>query len=118
MTERAKRMRKILSDLCDIAQERERNRLLTALANRFDDWRHKKITARELDAAIDEYHDEASKEIYMRYHSLNHDILVAQAVARDIVHESEVPEEIKDHVMESAEPFRSLPEHEWFILKK
>lgn len=113
MTEHAKHLRKLLLELSEVAHEREREQLLAVLADHFDDWRNGRMSTRELDAAIDRYHTEYSKELHRRYHTLNVDILVAQAAARNILHEEEIPEELKAHVHEGVKLFRSLPEDEW-----
>lgn len=113
MTEHAKHLRKLLLELSETAHARERDQLLAVLAAHFDEWRTGKMTTSELDAAIDRYHDDYSRELHTRYHTFSADILVAQAVARDIIHEEEIHEELREHVHEGVELFRSLPEDEW-----
>lgn len=113
MTEHAKHLREALLQLSETAHEREREQLLAVLAGHFDDWRDGKMTTGELCAAIDRYHDEYSKELETRYQTFNVDILVAQAVAREIIGAEEIPEELKAHVQEGVDLFKSLPVDEW-----
>lgn len=113
MTEHAKHLREALWHLSETAHEREREQLMAVLADHFDDWRNGKMTTAELDAAIARYHDEYSKQLETRYQTFNVDILVAQAVARGIIREEEIPEALRAHVHEGVELFRSLPVDEW-----
>ena len=103
-----KRIRKVFRELAGKAYERELNRHLTKLADKFDDWRSNKIDNGQMSMLIHKYYRGPSKEMYSIYNSLDADVLVIRAVANGFITEDEIPDELLEYIKERVEVFKEL----------
>lgn len=93
--------RKALRKLTDIAYQRETERALSDLEERFAAWRRGEISCFTLNNAIHEYHDGVARDIWKHYNYFKPEQLVPVAVAKGVLRESELP-------LHQLEKFRQL----------
>jgi hypothetical protein len=84
---RAQRRR--IRELAGIAYDRELARELSLLEEDFARWRTGKISVHDLDHRIHEYHSGPHRELYVHYSGSRTDLIVAVAIVRGIISESE-----------------------------
>lgn len=91
-----KSVRKQLRDLVALAHERELARNLDAIATQFDQWRAGVVSPWDLNDAIHQYHQGASRDVWGRYNvgSLYHEVLVARALASGVLNREEIPTDV------------------------
>ena len=83
--------RKQLRKLSGVAYERELSSELAALEGRFGEWRAGGIGPHELSDAIHEFHEGASRRLFVFYTQVDPRIVVARAIAYGILKKEEVP---------------------------
>lgn len=89
-----KAQRKKLCELAGIAYERELDQELEKLYKQFNNWRDKKINGFELNELIHGFHQGISRYLWKFYNYIDADSAVAGAVAKGLLKDEEVPEEL------------------------
>jgi len=91
MREFTKPEKKILRKLASEAYARELHQALGDLDSAFSDWRNGRIDGFQLSDFVHEFHQGTSRDLYIQYTRSDPGLLVARAVARHLLKESEVP---------------------------
>ena len=99
--------RKALRSLANLAYERELDAELANLEARFRQWRAQQISGFELSDFIHEFHDGASRELYMLYGSVDAAYLVARAILQGLLRDDEIPREILANLADLIDSLRS-----------
>ena len=108
MIEFTKKEKKKLSELADLAYQREMESLLMNLADKFDQFRSKEISCFELNELIHKYHDGDARDIYKLYSLKDGDLFfVGRAVSMGILKIDEIPESLKDSILQAVQFFKS-----------
>ncbi len=91
MNEVNKALKSELIRLTELAHERELSKAQRDLDGQFEEWRTHKIDPFQLDDAIHLYHRNTAKELWHKYvNNSFYDLLVVQAIARDILSPSDL----------------------------
>jgi hypothetical protein len=98
-----KAVRRKLEELAVQAYERDLNKEIAKLADRFDEWRAGQLDPWELTDLIHKFHNGPARELYKVYNSDFRDLAVASAVARDILSQEEVPEKVWPYLQNEVE---------------
>ena len=104
----SKNTRKHLGKLAADAYERHLGMHLDKLFVQFQTWKNGEITAADLNLYIHEYHHGPSRHVWGIHSHLKGPDIVAQALARGLVEESEIPSEVRDHIRERAEQLKEI----------
>jgi hypothetical protein len=91
-----KAQRKELRRLAGLAYERELGSALAALETQFQEWRAGKLDVHELSDAIHQFHSGVARDLYVTYTRLESRVAVAQAVARKVLGDDEVPPTLRE----------------------
>lgn len=91
-----KEQRRELRRLAGLAYERELGGALAALEGQFREWRAGKLDVHELSDAIHHFHNGVARDLYVTYTRLEPRVAVAQAVARKVLQDDEVPASLRD----------------------
>jgi hypothetical protein len=91
-----KAQRKELRRLAGVAYERELGTALAGLEAQFQEWHAGKLNVHELSNAIHQFHNGVARDLYVTYTRLEPRIAVAQAVARKILRDDEVPPGLRE----------------------
>jgi hypothetical protein len=86
-----KAQRKELRRLTGVAHARELGTALAALEAELQEWHARKLDVHELCDAIHQFHNGVARDLYVTYTRLEPRVAVAQAVARMILRDDEVP---------------------------
>jgi len=89
-----KRQRRVLRELADVAHSRELSAELIQLEADFSRWHSGELDPHELNDRIHAFHQGPSRKLFSRYTDSDKTIAVASAIARGILAESEVEEDI------------------------
>src|SRR6267378_772837 len=91
-----KAQRKELRRLVGLAHERELAIALAALEAQFHEWHAGKLDVHELSDAIHQFHNGFARDLYVTYTRLEPRVAVAQAVARKVLRDDEVPPTLRE----------------------
>ncbi len=105
MVDFTKPERKTLRDLAGVVYEGEAHAYLEELEDEFVRWRAGEILSSELLAAIHEFHQGQSRELWSRYQSLKEPEIVARGVALGYLTEDRIPENIRQKLQSLLEFF-------------
>lgn len=103
MKEYRKETRKKFKELANLAWQRELDRHIASLAERFDEWRKKKIDCFQLNELIHKFHDGPSREVWKKHNNLDADVIVTMAVASGILKKEEIPQDILQYIEKQVE---------------
>lgn len=108
MIELSKKTRKELRSLLIKAYGNELEQHLLDLSKQFDAWKDKKITCWDLEDHIDKFHSGIAKDLFDAYNARGVDnlVLVASALARNLLSKEDIPEEAIDIVEQLIKTFR------------
>lgn len=93
-----KKVQRLLREQAALAYEEELRRALLPLATAFDQWKAGKIKSRELDAALNDFHQGPSRKLFSKYNDGLLNIFVAHAIVTGILDKTQVPPELLDHL--------------------
>jgi hypothetical protein len=110
-SEKQKRMRKAMRDLVSKAYERELSQSLSGLESQFKLWRDGGISCFRLNDLIHEHHDGVSRDLWKKY-GFNAEMLLPSLVAKGVILESEVPEELLAEMRPTIQSMREF-EKNW-----
>ncbi len=91
-----KAQRKELRRLAGLAYERELGTALVALEAHFREWHAGRLDVHQLSDAIHEFHNGVARDLYVTYTRLEPQVAVAQAVARKVLRDDEVPPTLRE----------------------
>ena len=91
MREFTKSEKRALRKLAGEAYSRELHEALSDLDSAFSDWRQGFIDPFQLSDFIHQFHQGISRDLYVQYTRSDSGLVVARAVARRLLKESEVP---------------------------
>lgn len=97
-----------LRRLAGVAHDRELGGHLAVLELQFRAWHAGELDAAELAAKIHEFHQGPNRRVFLDYQNLDADVAVARALARDILREAEVPEDVLAAIAKQVEALRAL----------
>ncbi len=92
-----------LRELAAISYENEMEAHLQELLKSFDRWKKGKLNVFQLDEIIHKYHDIKARESYNAYNGLDHKMFIVRAVSKGILQEADIPEDIRDSIMQLVE---------------
>ena len=95
-----------LRKLSELAWKRELDKALGELRRDFEAWEQGGISEFELSDRIHEFHDGPARELCNRYSSGPVDLWIGQAIARGLIDESELSDELHDALKEDIANFR------------
>ena len=95
MTEFTKAERKVLRELAARVYEADAHAVLEELEREFSRWRNGELESSDLLAAIHDFHQGQSRELWSRYQALKDPEVVARGVALGLLKEEEVPERVR-----------------------
>jgi hypothetical protein len=101
-----RRLREIASE----AYARELHEALGDLDSAFSDWRARHIDGFQLSDFIHEFHDGISRDLFVLYTRSDPGILVARALARELLREREVPAKLRNYLSGQVAYFRDHAE--------
>jgi hypothetical protein len=110
MKEYPKKIKKLIREFAAEAHERELYRELTRLDRRFAEWRKGELGSGALSDEIHQYENGPSRELFKRYNDDLPDMMVAYAIAANILKREEIPEELLDALTNQLEYFDRLRE--------
>lgn len=110
MREYSKKVKKLIREFAAEAHERELHRELTRLDRRFAEWRVGRLSSGELSNEIHQYETGPSRELFKRYNGDLPDMMVAYAIAADILERREIPAELLDALSNLLEYFDQIKE--------
>ena len=84
-----------LRRLAGVAYERELTHALDELEEEFKRWRAEELNAFDLSDSIHEFHNGQARELWKCYNGIPIHLVVASAVARGALAESEIPERLR-----------------------
>ena len=102
----SKTTEKLIRQYASIVHDRELGRTLEELRTEFDRWETGKISAVQLSDHVHKYHQGTLKEIWAKHEMSSKEVIVAQAIASGILHEEDIPDEIREHLGRKIEFFR------------
>ncbi len=91
-----KAQRKELRRLAGVAYERELGTVLAAIEAQFQEWHAGRLDVHELSDAIHQFHNGVARDLYVTYTRLEPQVAVAQAVARKVLRDDEVPATLRE----------------------
>ncbi len=91
-----KARRKELRRLAGVAYERELGTALAALEAQFQEWHAANLDVHELSGVIHQFHNGFARDLYVRYTRLEPRVAVAQAIARKVLRDDEVPATLRE----------------------
>lgn len=89
-----KSQRRRMSELADLAYQRDLNAELAKLDAEFQRWRNAELSPHELSDLIHAFHQGPSRELFSKYDRRLREFAVADALRRSILTEAEVGPEI------------------------
>ena len=99
MEKLSKKQKRHLRELTELAYERDLERCLEVLAQKFDAWRKNDISVWDLDRKIHEYHQEIARSLYKSY-TLNNPIFTAAfGITQGVISIDEVDESCRGRVL-------------------
>lgn len=104
----SKSLKRLLREWAGIAHERELGRALGDLRRQFDEWQAGGLTAFDLNERIHRFHDDTSREIWVRYSQNPFDVSVAFAVVNGIIRRDELPGELVEHLATLIESYQAI----------
>ncbi len=108
--EASKRVRRLLRECVGRAYEAALARELADLHVQFHRWETGELSAFDLSDEIHRFHNGPSRELYNRYSSNLHEMLVAHAIVTGLIEGSSVPEEVLVHISPELERERERGE--------
>lgn len=93
-----KRIKRILRQLCTQAYEAELARALNDLDTRFIEWKRGAITPFDLNDAIHEFHQNASRELYNKYSNPLLGPTIASAIADGLLDREVIAPEVLSYI--------------------
>ena len=105
MREYPKKIKKLIREFAAEAHERELHRELTRLDRRFAEWRNSQLGSGALSDEIHQYENGPSCELFKRYNGGLLDMMVAYAIAADILKREEIPAELLEALHSPLEYF-------------
>jgi hypothetical protein len=107
MNDLSKSQKKKLRKLAIQAYENELKAELKGLFTKFKEWENNKISSGELSILIHEYDRGPSKNMFSYYNNIDPNIVVARAVAYNLLLEDEIPEDLLSLLSNSIEYYRN-----------
>ena len=101
-----KKQRAELKRLQDLAWERELENELASLEETFRSWRDGEIDAFDVSDEIHQFHDKRARRLYSFYLSRDNPFAVPSAIAKGIIRESEVSDELIALLRDSIEDIK------------
>jgi hypothetical protein len=92
--------KRTLRKLAGEAYARELHEALGDLDSAFSDWRNGRIDGFQLSDFIHDFHQGPSRDLYVQYTQTDPGLLVARAVARGLLKDSEVPKPLTSALSE------------------
>ena len=102
----SKKQRRELRELQGLAWQRELEEALRPLREDFDAWEKGEISAFELSDRIHKFHDGRSRELFNLYSGSLEVLWIANAVARGVIDESELSDDLRAELNEDIVVFR------------
>jgi hypothetical protein len=91
MLEFSKAEKRLLREIASAVYESEAQRVLEGLEAKFLRWRAGEVASSELLAAIHEFHQVGSRDLWSRYQSLKEPEIVARGIALGFLPKRELP---------------------------
>ena len=104
-------LKKRLRELALLAIEKELGLQLQELAEHVESWKSGKLSNRELRHVLHAYVDGPSRELFRRHREVPDDIFVADAVARNVLKEEEVPQELLPYIRNGVQFYSKVLEN-------
>ena len=102
----SKKQRRELRELQGVAWQRELVEALRPLCDEFKAWENDEVSPFELSDRIHKFHNGRSRELFNWYSRSLDTSLISSAVARGIIEEAELPEDLRAELAEDIEFFR------------
>ena len=106
MNDLTKGQRRHLRELAAIAYDRELTAALNELHGHFTRWQAGELDAWELNELIHQHHNGVSRDLYNFYDGSNPEMLVASALAREVLSWDEVREDCRTELTRLASFFK------------
>jgi hypothetical protein len=110
MAEISKRLKRLLREYAGKAHEAELRDALAPLAEAFRRWGRGEIDSFDLKDLIHRFHQDAAREIHLRYHSGLLEPQVAHAIVAGLIDRTTIPTELLDHLAKDIAFYESLRE--------
>jgi hypothetical protein len=107
MIDLSKNQKRKLRELAIQAYENELKAELESLFKKFKEWENNKISSGELSHLIHEYDRGPSKNMFSYYNNIDPWVVVARAVAYNLLSEDEIPQDILSILSNSIELYRN-----------
>ena len=102
----SKKQRRELRELQGLAWERELEEALRSLRTDFDVWEKGEISPFELSDRIHTFHNGRSRELFNAYSGSMDPFWIAHVIAKGVIEESELSEDLRDVLKKDIELFR------------
>lgn len=99
-TDFGKAQRRELRRLVALAYERELATELEAVETHFRQWHAGNLDVQQLSDLIHQFHDGVARDLYVMYTRGQLGSVVAQAVARNVLHENDLPFDLRELLRE------------------
>lgn len=101
-----KKLQKEIKMLARAAHEREMQRYLELLNQKFIKWKNGKFDTWDLVQGIHEFYNAQARDLYNSYQRLSPESFLIRAVAAGHIAETELPKEIREEVCRCAETLK------------
>ena len=102
----SKKQRRELRELQGLAWQRELEEALRPLHEDFDAWKKGEVSVFDLADQIHKFHDGRSRELFKLYSGSVEALWIAHAVARGVIDDSELSDDLRAELNEDIEVFR------------
>ncbi len=106
----SRHIRQQLRKLALFVVEKELHRQLEDLSTRFDGWKAGEMSSRELRHVLHAYVDGPSRELFRQHREVPADIFVADAVARGVLAQEDVPDDVLEAIRHSVQFYHKVLE--------
>jgi hypothetical protein len=103
----SKGVRKELQSLAELASDREMASALEDLHQHFMRWKRGEISPHKLNDLIHQHHNGTSRELWKIY-CMDRDFIVARAVVRGVLKESELSEQLRSTIARQIESLQFI----------
>ena len=107
-----KAAKRIFAQLNDLAYQRELDDYLNSLFEKFNQWKSGTISGIEISNLLFDFVKGESKDLYLKYTSRMHDMMVARAFVLGYVSREEIPDNVFDLIQDQIHFYQQDTERE------
>ena len=98
MTDRPKRIKRLMREYAATAHEEELRRALLPISEAFGRWARRELGSGEISEIIHRFHQGPARELWVRYNTLHPEMTVAFAITTGVLGREAIPAELLEHL--------------------